>query len=118
MTETEAIELARAYVALSNAHHTGLIVNLFSEDAVYCSTAVGEFHGRTAIGDMMRGFFTRYPDVFWSCDNFLYKANEVSFDFELRAQDAESGDRLQRGGVERIVFGDTGLIKRLEVNAS
>jgi hypothetical protein len=117
VTETEIIELARAYVALSNSHRTELIVPLFADDAVYSSSAVGEFHGAAAIGDMMRGFFKRYPDVFWSCENFKYSANRVSFDFSLQAHDAESGGRLQRGGIERIAYDDRGLIKKLEVKA-
>ena len=55
MTETETIELARAYVALSNSHRPELIAPLFSDDAIYSSSAVGEFHGPLAIGEMMRG---------------------------------------------------------------
>ena len=118
MSETETIELARAYVALSNSHRTDFIIALFTDDAVYSSSAVGEFHGRAAIGGMMRGFFTRYPDVFWSCSNFTCNVNEVSFDFSLQAVDAETGAALQRSGTERIVYDDLGLIKRLEVNAA
>jgi hypothetical protein len=117
VTETETIELARAYVALSNSHRVELIIPLFVDDAVYSSSAVGEFHGVAAIGDMMRGFFGRYPDVFWACDNFKCCANRVSFDFSLQGHDAESGDRLQRGGIERIVYDDRGLIIKLEVKA-
>ena len=117
MTEIETIELARAYVALSNAHRNELIVPLFADDAVYSSSAVGEFHGPAAIGEMMRGFFTRYPDVSWSCENYSCSCRRVSFDFSLQASDAETGERLQRSGVEHISYDDRGLIKKLEVMA-
>jgi hypothetical protein len=117
MSETEIIELARAYVALSNSHRPELIVPLFAADAVYSSSAVGEFHGPAAIGDMMRGFFKRYPDVFWLCENFKCNDSRVSFDFSLQAHDAESGTHLQRNGIERITYDARGLIKKLEVKA-
>jgi hypothetical protein len=117
MTETETIELARAYVALSNSHRLELIVPLFAGDAVYSSSAVGEFQGPAAIGDMMRGFFMRYPDVFWLCGDFRYDDNRVSFEFSLQAMDAETGAHLQRSGIERIAYDDRGLIKKLEVKA-
>ena len=71
MTEIESIELARAYVALSNAHRVDLILPLFHAEAVYLSSAIGEFIGAQAIGTMMRGFFNSYPDVYWTTDSKL-----------------------------------------------
>jgi nuclear transport factor 2 (NTF2) superfamily protein len=117
MTETETCELARAYVALSNAHRAELISPMFAADAVYHSSVIGEFHGVDAIVDMMRGFFARYPDAFWLCEHFRCQANRVIFDFSLQASDTQSGVQLQRGGVERIEFDDQGLITRLQVKS-
>lgn len=118
MTEIESIELSRAYVAVSNAHRVELILPMFSADAVYTSSAVGEFNGPAAIGDMMQGFFARYPDVFWFAENYRYDSNRVTFDFSLQATEAGSGEHLQRFGVERIEFDASGLISKLEVKAS
>jgi hypothetical protein len=117
LTETESIELARAYVALSNAHREDLILPLFDSDAVYRSSAVGEYRGAPAIMVMMRAFFTRYPDVYWRCANYRCIDQRVSFDFELRASDADGGVSLRRAGIEHIEFDARGLIKSLEVNA-
>ena len=61
MTETERIELAKAYVALSNAHRVDLIVPMFADDAVYWSTNVGEFRGARSIGEIM-SLVTGCPD--------------------------------------------------------
>ncbi len=118
MTETETIELARAYLALSNAHRVDLIQSLFAADAVYSSSAVGEYQGPAAIAEMMRAFFARYPDVRWQCENYRCTSNRVSFDFELRASDAQSGEQLRRGGIEVIEYNAEGRIKKLEVNAA
>ena len=117
MTETESIELARAYVALSNAHRIDLITPMFASDALYRSSAAGEFKGVDAIADMMQAFFKHYADVFWSCDHFRYQSNRVSFDFKLHASDSQSGELLQRGGLEHIEFDNEGRIKTLEVIA-
>ena len=118
MTEPELIELARAYVALSNAHRSALIRPMFAENAVYRSSAVGEHHGASAIVTMMQGFFQRYPDVHWQCRGYRCAANRVSFEFELEATDASDGSTLQRGGIEHIEFDSRGLIILLEVAAA
>jgi hypothetical protein len=118
MTNIESIELARAYVALSNAHRPELILPLFASDAVYRSSAVGAHRGATSIAAMMQAFFTRYPDVHWQCQNYRCDEDRVSFDFELQAIDADDGSLLQRGGIEHIAFDVHGLIKVLEVNAT
>jgi len=118
MTATESIELARAYVALSNAHRSDLILPLFAGDAVYRSSTVGEHRGAPAIAAMMQLFFSRYPDVHWQCRHYRCDGNRVSFDFALSATAADDGSRLQRGGVEHIEFDAGGLIKALEVIAA
>jgi len=118
MTEIEATELARAYVALSNAHRIDLIGPMFAEDAVYHSSAVGEYQGVESINEMMQTFFDRYPDVFWLSEDFRYASNRVSFSFSLQATDAQTGSLLQRNGIEHIDFDPQGRIKRLEVQAS
>ena len=115
MTEIEINELAHAYVALSNAHRVELIRPMFAADAIYHSSAVGEFQGVDAIIDMMRTFFERYQDAFWLCEHFHCEMNRVSFDFSLQASDAQSGAQLQRNGIERIEFDDQGMITRLGV---
>ena len=118
MTESEAIELCRAYVALSNAHRVELILPMFSARAVYTSSALGEFVGPGAIGAMMQGFFSDYPDAFWLAENYRFDSNRVTFDFSLQANSATTGEHLQRQGIERIEFDKNGLIKKLEVKAS
>ena len=118
MTEIEATELAHAYVALSNAHRVDLIGPMFAKDAVYYSSAVGEYQGVESISAMMQTFFARYPDVFWLSEDFSYAANRVSFSFSLQAIDAQSGSSLQRSGIEHIDFDPQGRITRLEVQTS
>lgn len=117
MTDLESIELAKAYVALSNAHRIELILPMFAAEAVYTSSAVGEFVGPIAIGDMMQGFFKNYPDVFWLAENYRFDNHRVTFDFGLQATAVNSGEHLQRQGIERIEFDRHGLIKKLVVNA-
>ncbi len=115
MTELESIELAKAYVALSNAHRLELILPMFAADAVYTSSAVGEFIGANAIGDMMQGFFAHYPDVFWLTENFRFDNGRISFDFGLQASASDSGEQLQRQGIEHMELDGQGLIIKLEV---
>ena len=115
MTDTELIELARAYVALSNSHRVDLIMPMFATGARYSSCAVGEHRGRAAIGDMMHGFFSRYPDAHWLASNFRCSDHRVSFDFTMRATEADSGELLERSGVEQVDFTADGSIKHLSV---
>lgn len=118
MTDTELIELAKAYVALSNSHRVDLIMPMFAAGARYTSSAVGEYRGRAAIGDMMHSFFGKYPNAHWQPANFRCDDHRVSFDFTLAATDATNGDSLARSGVERVEFTADGSIKKLSVKIS
>ena len=118
MTDSELIELARACVALSNAHRVDLILPLFATGAIYTSTAVGEFHGKAAIGDMMHGFFASYPDVHWQATQFRCEDHQVNFNFEMTATAADDGAILERRGVEHVEFTADGSIKKMLVQAS
>ena len=104
-------------MALSNAHSLVLILQMFSESANYQSTSVGEFSGRKAIGEMMAGFFERFPDVHWDVSTYHHAAvNLVEFEFLMTAIEAQSGDRIERRGLEQIEFSDDGFISRISVN--
>ncbi len=116
MTDTELIELARAYVALSNTHRVDLIMPMFATGASYSSSAVGDHRGSAAIGDMMHGFFARYPDAHWEASNYRCTDHRVSFDFTLTATAAENGNILERRGVEAFDFTADGSIKKISVN--
>lgn len=117
MTDTELIELARAYVALSNSHRVDLIMPMFAAGARYSSSAIGEHRGRAAIGDMMHGFFGHYPDVHWQATNYRCSDHRVSFDFTMVASDA-SGDGLERRGQEHMEFTADGSIKIIMVETA
>lgn len=117
MTDSELIELARAYVALSNTHRVDLILSMFAAGAMYSSNTVGEHRGRAAIGDMMHGFFADYPDVYWHADSFQCGDHRVSFRFELRASAAADGTVIERSGDEHIEFTAEGSIKKIDVLA-
>ena len=49
MNDLERMDLAKAYVALSNAHRSELIVPMFAHGGMYRSSNVGEFNGGKAI---------------------------------------------------------------------
>ena len=113
MTQTELIELARAYVALSNAHRIDLVLSMFAAGARYTSSAAGDYRGRAAIGDMMHVFFAEHPDVYWQADEFSCDDHRVSFDFTMTAGDDTGG--IRRQGVEHIDFTADGSIKKITV---
>ena len=117
MNALEQIELAKAYVALSNAHRLELILPLFAEQAIYHSTFVGEFTGRSAIHAMMTDFFTRFPDVYWTVTEYRsVDERTVEFTFTMTATAAATGQAVQRQARETLEFTDAGLIARLSVS--
>ena len=118
MTDTELLELAKAYVALSNAHCVDLIGQMFNDDSIYSSSAVGQFNGRIAIQEMMSGFFERFPDVYWQVANYHCTNNKVTFNFTMTATEANTSEPLEREGAESIEFNASGIIKILEVVAN
>ena len=68
----EKVQLAKAYVALSNSHHLELIFNMFTKEAVYQSPNVGEFSGIDEIRGMMNDFFKSFPNVYWDAHGFHF----------------------------------------------
>ena len=116
VSEREKIELAKAYVALSNAHKLEFVGPMFAVDAIYQSPNVGVFNGRGAIGDMMTSFFSRFPDVYWEARDYrCTNDGDVRFDFQMTARKAGTGEEIRRAGVEEIKFTNEGLIVRVEV---
>ena len=91
---------------------------MFAENACYHSPNVGVFNGRNAIGEMMAGFFTQYPDVHWKAKNYRLDDDfSVLFEFRMTATQVKTGEEIYREGVEQIDFTDQGLISRLEVKS-
>jgi hypothetical protein len=118
MTDTELIELAKAYVALSNSHRIDLIMPMFATGARYTTTTGGAFRGRAAIGDMTKGFFKSYPNAHLHATNYRCDDHRVSFDFTMTANDATSGEDLERSGLEQFEFTADGSIKKITVDTA
>lgn len=116
MNNHSFIELARNYVTLSNHHQLDLIERLFAADAAYYSEFFGEYRGSAAIHEMMIGFFNRFPNAHWEVPGYReIENNGVEFDFKMSGSDAESGEKVNRCGLERIYFTADGLIQRIVV---
>jgi ketosteroid isomerase-like protein len=116
MKPAERIALAQAYVALSNAHRVDLILGMLADPVTYLSANVGRFEGGDAIGEMMTGFFARFPDVAWEIEEYRCAGDgTVAFSFAMTATDADTGESIERAGLETIAFTDEGFISRIEV---
>ncbi len=112
-----SVNLARQYVDQSNAHNLDTILSMFDEEATYHSSQVGTFKGKTAIANMMSNFFARFPDVNWKVSSY-HPASEggVEFEFTMCASDIDTGEKIERRGLERIMFTIDNLITHIEVN--
>jgi len=115
MTDTELIELAKAYVALSNSHRIDLIMPMFATGARYTTTTGGIFRGRAAIGDMTKSFFKRYPNAHLHATNYRSDDHRVRFDFTMTANDASNGEEIESSGNEQFEFTADGSIKKITV---
>ena len=119
MNRAELIELARAYVALSNAHRLEFILPMFDKNAIYSSAYVGEFEGRESIAKMMASFFEGFPDVNWQVEAFQYQGDDtVGFEFVMTATNRQTDESIRRSAYEQIKFSEQGFIELLEVRQS
>ena len=117
MSSLDHVDLARRYVELSNAHDLDRVFPMFDNSASYHSSQYGKFTGKQSIKEMMQEFFSGYPDVHWTVGAYTLETDEsVSFFFLMHATRAETGDRIERQGKERICFGKDGLITHIEVD--
>ncbi len=109
-------ELARKYVEHSNAHNLEEMQKMFLDNARYESAYVGSFEGWESIAEMMRKFFDRVPDVEWHVEEYDdVEDNVVEFSFLMTGTDQENGQRIDRRGVERIRFTDSGRICQIRI---
>ena len=116
MTAASLVDRARLYVERSNRHDLASIGPMLEADATYRSSSVGSFAGREAILAMMRGFFERFPDVAWQVADYRPgPAASVAFDFVMRATDKETGEAIERRGLERIDFTSAGTVVHIDV---
>lgn len=119
MDRRNAADLARQYVERSNRHVLDDVFPMFDPEATYRSSQFGLFEGLDQIRDMMTGFFTTFPDVHWTVD--VYRADSddtASFEFTMRASNAETGQPVERRGLETITFTEEGLIRHVEVEVA
>ena len=116
MDRQKAADLARLYVERSNRHVLDEVFPLFDPEATYRSSQFGLFEGLVQIRDMMTGFFATYPDVHWTVDDYRAESDDsASFEFTMRASNAETGQSVERRGLETITFTEEGLIRHVEV---
>lgn len=116
MDRRKATDLARLYVERSNRHVLDEVFLMFDPDATYRSSQFGLFEGLDQIRKMMTGFFTTFPDVHWTVDAYRADSDDTaSFEFTMRASNAETGQPVERRGLETISFTDEGRIRHVEV---
>ena len=116
MDRRNVADLARVYVERSNRHVLDEVFPMFDPDATYRSSQFGLFESLDQIRDMMTGFFATFPDVHWTVDAYRADSDDTaSFEFTMRASNAETGQYVERRGLEKITFTEDGLIRHVEV---
>ncbi len=119
MDGRKAADLARLYVERSNRHELDVVFPMFDANATYRSSQFGLFEGLDQIREMMTGFFTNFPDVHWTVDDYRADSDDTaSFDFTMRATNAETGQAVARRGLETITFTSDGRIRHVEVEVT
>ena len=116
MERQVAVDLAKQYVERSNSHALDDVFPMFDPDATYRSSQFGIFEGLNQIREMISGFFTTFPDVHWTLDTCRAVSDDTAtFEFTMRATHAETGQAVERRGLETISFSEAGLIRHIEV---
>ncbi len=119
MDRRKAVELARQYVEKSNCHVLDEVFPMFDSDATYRSSQFGLFKGLDQIREMMAGFFATFPDVHWTVDKYRSVSDDTaSFEFTMRASNGDTGQSVERRGLETIIFTDEGRIRHIEVEVA
>lgn len=119
MSFEEKCEIANTYVEYSNNHDVKGLEAMLEKQAIYDSDHVGNFHGVTAIIEMMTSYFELFPDARWQVKKYaLGLDGRVEFTYLLTATNKETGEKINRKGEERITMSPGGLISYIEVLSS
>lgn len=109
--------LARKYVERSNQHDLNAILPMLDDNATYNSSQAGSYAGKKAIGEMMGQFFALFPDVSWTVTSYRAVENRsIEFSFLMHAINIQTGESINRQGIERIIFTLNNLISHVEVS--
>ena len=104
------IEVAKVYVAASNAHDLSAIEPMLSLNCEYQSSGVGNHVGRETILSMMKKFFADNPTVRWDAENWNTEGGQTAvFDFQFTLDSGSSTGR------EWITIDGNGLITQIRV---
>lgn len=110
------VETTRLYHAAINALDFEAIAALFTIDAVYASSGIGEIAGRQAILEAFKAYFAVYPDQVAE-DDLIEQLSPRSAKsvWRLVATHNGTGDLSRRSGEEVILFDEAGKILRVTV---
>lgn len=108
--------LTARYHAAINALDFQAIGNAFAENAHYVSNGVGAVCGRAAIVSAFQDYFLLYPDQVAE-DSLIETLSSLSAraKWRLAATNANTGERIERSGVEFLHFDVEGRIVAIEV---
>lgn len=112
----DSITLARNYLAKSNRGNLEELTACFDPEAVYHSTQLGWFRGRTEIHTMMESFYHRFSNPQWTAGPLQQSHDDtVEFSFTMTATGSDNLP-VRREGREKLRFNlKTGLITAVEV---
>jgi hypothetical protein len=88
----------------------------FAPDARYVSMGLGAVEGREAVLASIESYFAKFPDH-EARDEKVWRVSDhvAACEWRLKGTLADTGDVIERRGVETITFNERGLILSVEI---
>jgi len=115
------IILCQDYVNNSNNHNVDLCLKDFNDNTEYISSAVGLYKGKTMIYNMMKGYFDKFPHVYWDVKSYTISEqyqNAIEFNFIRTGCQNNDGQDIVAEGKEWILFDDNIEISKVIVETT
>ena len=116
MTAFDCVAALAAYHAALDARDLARVEQMLAPGARYMSAGIGDVEGRATIMQSLRDYFANCPDHQAFDDELEAVSSHVALShWRLRATNRETGQHVERHGIEKVTFTADGLICRIDV---
>lgn len=113
MELAQLVEFARGYTAAWCSMDPGRVAAFYSARGALCVNGAAPAIGRSAIGEIARGFMTAFPDLELTMDDLLVKDDRAFYHWTFVGTNigpGGTGHRVRFSGFEEWKIGADGLI--------
>ena len=103
-------DMAERYAKAWSSHSPESVASFYEEDGRITINNGEPIEGRAAITEMVKGFYSEFPDLVVHLDEIRTAGNNAIFVWTLEGKHSETGNSVKVGGWEEWTLSDNVLV--------